>query len=134
MALINDCHRSRATGPGLKRVGGGTNLAMSSLSLPPGDLCDLKTRFCLDLKLIFCSSNLNTAMLSFIEMTSLMLLRCIFCSSDSMVYRGLFPFLIGSFADSVVQRSPRMSGAKADAELRSKTDNLERMITEVMCL
>ena len=24
-----------------------------------------------------------------------------------------------------------MSGAKADAELRSKTDNLERMITEV---
>ena len=35
------------------------------------------------------------------------------------------------FADSVVQRSPRMSGAKADAELRSKTDNLERMITEV---
>merc|ERR1719471_962582 len=60
--------RSRATGPGLKRVGGGTILAMSSLSLPP---------------------------------------------------------------DSVVQRSPRMSGAKADAELRSKTDNLERMITEV---
>ena len=36
------------------------------------------------------------------------------------------------FADSVVQRSPRMSGAKADAELRSKTDNLERMITEVI--
>ena len=35
------------------------------------------------------------------------------------------------FPDSVVQRSPRMSGAKADAELRSKTDNLERMITEV---
>ena len=33
----NDCYRSRATGPGLKRVGGGTNLAMSSLSLPPGD-------------------------------------------------------------------------------------------------
>ena len=31
----------------------------------------------------------------------------------------------------MVQRSPRMSGAKADAELRSKTDNLERMITEV---
>ena len=30
-----------------------------------------------------------------------------------------------------MQRSPRMSGAKADAELRSKTDNLERMITEV---
>ena len=27
-----------------------------------------------------------------------------------------------------------MSGAKADAELRSKTDNLERMITEVICL
>ena len=25
-----------------------------------------------------------------------------------------------------------MSGAKADAELRSKTDNLERMITEVV--
>ena len=65
--VINDCPRSRATGPGLKRVGGGTNLAMSSLSLPPGDLedsvdleikfwldlgdlCDLKTRFCLGLK------------------------------------------------------------------------------------
>ena len=31
----------------------------------------------------------------------------------------------------MVQRSPRMSGVKADAELRSKTDNLERMITEV---
>ena len=29
--------RSRGSGPGLKRVGGGTNLAMSSLSLPPGD-------------------------------------------------------------------------------------------------
>ena len=37
------------------------------------------------------------------------------------------------FSDSVVQRSLHMSGAKADAELRSKTDNLERMITEVMC-
>ena len=36
------------------------------------------------------------------------------------------------FSDSVVQRNPRMSGAKADAELRSKTDNLERMITEVI--
>ena len=36
--VINDCPRSRATGPGLKRVGGGTNLAMSSLSLPPGGL------------------------------------------------------------------------------------------------
>ena len=29
-------HRSRGSGPGLKRVGGGSNLAMSSLSLPPG--------------------------------------------------------------------------------------------------
>ena len=43
--IINDCPRSRATGPGLKRVGGGTNLAMSSLSLPPGDLEDLDDGF-----------------------------------------------------------------------------------------
>ena len=60
-----------------------------------------------------------------------MLLHAFF--APHTLQRGLFPFFIGSFADSVVQRSPRMSGAKADAELRSKTDNLERMITEVMC-
>ena len=49
-----------------------------------------------------------------------------------IVFLLYVPFFIALFADSVVQRSPRMSGAKADAELRSKTDNLERMITEVM--
>ena len=75
---------------------------------------------------------LNTTISSFIEMTSLMLLHAFF--APHTLQRGLFPFFIGSFADSVVQRSPRMSGAKADAELRSKTDNLERMITEVRCL
>ena len=36
ITIISPYFRSRGSGPGLKRVGGGSNLAMSSLSLPPG--------------------------------------------------------------------------------------------------
>ena len=36
ITIISPYCRSRGSGPGLKRVGGGSNLAMSSLSLPPG--------------------------------------------------------------------------------------------------